>query len=89
MTGFRNGVGGWNSDLVITKDDGGFFHLYLFRRNGMYSADNIIIKNYNTNMMVKINKYLPSPTATYSGTKVWNYGDDKNLTRIYPAVNII
>lgn len=84
ITGFKNVANNENSDLIITKDNGGKFHLYLERFNGHYTADNIIIKKYNSGMMVSINKYLPSPATTFSGSIVWRYSIDEKLTVINP-----
>ena len=84
MSGIKNGVFTYTSDIVITKDDNGIYHLYLKQIANKWCADYILVKKYSTGLVTKINKYLPAPTANYEGSIVWQYSTDTKLMRVDP-----
>ena len=84
MSGIKNGVFTYTSDIVITKDDNGIYHLYLKQIGNKWCEDHILVKKYANGLVTKINKYLPAPTANYEGSIVWQYSTDTKLMRIDP-----
>lgn len=85
IAGIKNGAFVDVSDIVITKDTSGLYHLYLKQRANRWCEDNIIIKKYSDGIISNINKFLPSPTSSFSGSKVWEYSTDTKLTTTTPA----
>lgn len=84
IAGIKNGVFANKSDIVITKDSEGFFHLYLKQLANQWCDDSIIVKKYADGILVSINKYLPIPTSNYVGSPVWQYSTDTKLMRVDP-----
>ena len=84
ISGIKNGVHSTQSNLVITKDSSGLYHFYLQQYANQWCQDNIIVKKCAEGIIERINKYLPSPTSSVSGTQVWRYSSDGYLAVINP-----